>query len=146
MAVAVGLAVWLMAELDWPHGYWLALTLTLVLRPFDDETLQKSWQRALGTVGGALLAVALAAVLPLWATLAAVGVCQVLSLAYTLQADYTRQVVLLTPVVVLLGSSGSPDAIVAERAVYTVAGALVAVAISLALARYDRTHPKEVSG
>jgi hypothetical protein len=143
MAVAVGLTVWLVALLDWPHGYWLALTLTLVLRPFDDQTLKKSWQRVLGTVGGVLLALALATVLPLWGVVLAVGACQVLSLAYTVQADYARQVALLTPTVVLLGSSGSPDAVAAERALYTIVGALVAVAISLALARYDRLHPKE---
>ena len=143
MGAAVGLTVYAVGVLDWPHGYWIALTLTVVLRPFDDQTLQRSWQRVLGTIGGVVLAVVLAAVLPLWAVGAAVAACLVLALAYIMLADYPKQVVFLTPGVVLLGSA-SPGALATERALFTVAGAALAGAIAVALAWYDNRRTKEI--
>ena len=137
MAVAVGAVVFLVQLLEWPHGYWVALTLTVVLRPFDDQTRALARQRVLGTVGGVLLALLLATLLPVAVVAVALATCLVLTLAYTMVGDHARQVVFLTPSVVLLGSTGSAGAIAAERALYTVAGALVAVGIALALTSWD---------
>lgn len=142
--VVVGLTVYAVAMLEWPHGYWLALTLTVVLRPFDDQTLERSRQRVLGTIGGVVLAVVLAALLPLWAIGLAVAACLVFALAYIMLGDYAKQVLFLTPSVVLLGSA-SPGALATERVVYTVAGALLAGAIAVALAWYDRRRTKKES-
>ncbi|PKQ23851.1 MAG: hypothetical protein CVT65_05980 [Actinobacteria bacterium HGW-Actinobacteria-5] len=142
MAVAVGLTVYAVDVLAWPHGYWVALTLTVVLRPFGEETLQRSWQRVLGTIGGVVLAMVLAALLPLWAAGVALGLCLVLSLAYTTLGDYPKQVLFLTPSVVLLGSA-SPGALATERALYTVTGAVLAGGIALALAWYDSRRTKK---
>ena len=61
MAVAVGAVVYLVGAWDIPHGYWMALTLTVVLRPFDDQTRRKSLQRVVGTIGGVVLSLLLAA-------------------------------------------------------------------------------------
>ncbi len=135
MAVSVGAVVYLVAWWQVPHGYWVALTLTVVLRPFDDQTMSKAGQRVLGTIAGALLALVAATLLPLWALLALLAVSTVLSLAYAIGQDYTRQVMFMTPAVVLLGSAGSsPGLIASERALATVAGALLAAAIALGLA------------
>ncbi|MFT4110251.1 FUSC family protein [Propionicimonas sp.] len=143
MAVAVGTAVGTVALLDWPHGYWLPLTLSIVLRPYDDETLRRSWQRVVGTVAGAILAVMLSLVLPLPWVAVAVGACLVLALCYLVMADYSRQVVFLTPVVVLLGSAGSLGGVAAERVIFTVLGAVLAGTIALGLAWFDRRRLKE---
>ncbi len=142
MAVTVGSAVYAVGVLAWPHGYWIALTLTIVLRPFDDQTLKRSWQRVLGTVGGVILALLLAGLLPLWAIGVALGACLVLMLAYTVQGDYPKQVLFLTPSVVLLGSA-SPGTLAAERALYTAVGAILAGVVAIALAWYDTHRPKE---
>lgn len=137
MAVAVGAVVYLVGLFDLPHGYWVALTLTAVLRPFDDQTMKRSSERVLGTIAGALLALLAAIVLPLWALLVLLVASTVLSTAYALAKDYTRQVLFMTPAVVLLGSAGHPFEIASERALATLAGALLAAAIALGLATFE---------
>ena len=138
MAVAVGAAVYLVGLWDLPHGYWVALTLTAVLRPFNDQTMKRSSQRVLGTIGGALLALVATTLLPLWALLVLLVAGTVLSTAYALSRDYTRQVLFMTPAVVLLGSAGNSAGLLAsERALATLVGAGLAAAIALALATFE---------
>ena len=137
MAVAVGLVTYLVLALDIRHGYWVTLTLTVVLRPFDDQTRTAAWQRVLGTLGGVLLAVLIAALLPLWAIAAILAVCMVLMIGYATIGDYTRQVVFLTPMVVMLGSAGDPGLIAAERALATITGAILAGLIGVGLVWLD---------
>ncbi|HEY3339395.1 MAG TPA: FUSC family protein [Propionicimonas sp.] len=145
MAVAVGVVVYFVGSLDLPHGYWVALTLTAVLRPFDDQTMQRSRERVLGTIAGALLALAATLVLPLWALLVLLVVTTVLSTGYALTKDYTRQVLFMTPAVVLLGSAGHPFQIASERALATFAGALLAAAIALGLATFENRRTAAAS-
>ena len=143
MAVSVGAVVYLVGLWDLPHGYWVALTLTVVLRPFDDQTMKKSTQRVLGTVAGALFALIAAVFLPVWALLVLLVLSTVLSAAYALKPDYTRQVLFMTPAVVLLGSAGHPLLIASERAIATLAGALLAAAIALGLATFENRRTVE---
>ncbi|MFZ0529840.1 MAG: FUSC family protein, partial [Propionicimonas sp.] len=138
MALTVGPVVYLTQALGLPHGYWMALTLTVVLRPFDDQTWRKAWQRILGTLLGVVLSLLLAATLPLWAIVIALGATMVLTIAYSAQGDYLRQVVFLNPAAVLLGSTASVGAAATERVIATVAGALLAGAVALLLAKYDQ--------
>lgn len=135
MAIAVGASIAVIGVLQWPRGYWIAMTLTVVLRPYDDQTRVRSWQRIAGTVGGGLVALLLASVLPDWAIGVAVLICMVLYLSYVVLGDYTRQVVFLTPTVILLASVGPLGQTVAQRVGYTAAGAVVAIAIAAVLAR-----------
>lgn len=144
MALAAGGVVYAVAALQVPHGYWIALTLTIVLRPFDDQTWSRSWQRIVGTLAGVVLALLLAALLPLWAMAIALGVCLVLTLAYTVQDDYVRQVMFLTPTVVLLAAPSGVGVIASERAVATIVGALLATAVALLLAWYEKRKAKTV--
>jgi hypothetical protein len=141
MATAAGLVTFLVLAFDVPHGYWVALTLTVVLRPFDDETRTKAWERLVGTFGGILLAVLLAALLPLWAIAVALAACLVLMTAYALRGDYTRQVLFLTPCVVLLGSPGDLGLVAADRALATLAGAVLAALIAMAMVIVDSRKP-----
>ena len=145
MALAVGAVVYVVGVLELPHGYWVALTLTVVLRPFDDQTMKRSTERVLGTIGGALLALGATHVLPVWALLALLVVSTVLSTSYALTKDYTRQVLFMTPAVVLLGSAGHPFQIASERALATLAAALLAVAIGLGLATFDNRRASGAS-
>ncbi|MCA0296348.1 MAG: FUSC family protein [Actinobacteria bacterium] len=146
MALSAGLVVYLVGVWDVPHGYWVALTLTVVLRPFDDQTMTRASERVLGTIAGALLALVAALLLPLPALLVLLMGCTVLSFAYAMKGDYVRQVLFLTPSVVLIGSAGGNAALLAsERALATLAGALLAAGIALALARFDTHRRVEVS-
>lgn len=147
MAVAVGLVTYLVLALDIRHGYWVAMTLTVVLRPFDDQTRTAAWQRVLGTLAGVVLAVLIAALLPLWAIVAVLAVCMVLMIGYATIGDTIRQVIFLTPTVVLLGSAGDPGLIAAERALATITGAILAGLIALGLVWFEtrREAGSEVS-
>lgn len=135
MAVVVGGTVAAIGLLQWPRGYWIAMTLTVVLRPYDDQTRIRSWQRIAGTVGGGLVALLLASVLPDWAIGVAVLICMVLYLSYVAVGDYTRQVIFLTPTVILLASVGHLGETVVQRVGYTAVGAIAAMAIAAILAR-----------
>ena len=145
MALAVGAVVYLVGIFELPHGYWVALTLTAVLRPSDDQTIRRSSERVLGTIGGALLALLATTVAPLWALLVLLVASTVLCIGYALTKDYTRQVLFMTPAVVLLGSAGHPFLIASERALATLAGALLAVAIGLGLATFENRRASGAS-
>ncbi|MGB7961990.1 MAG: FUSC family protein [Propionicimonas sp.] len=138
MAVAVGISLFLVIHFGVPHGYWVALTLTVVLRPFQDETWRAAAERVLGTFLGVLLSLVLAALLPRWALLLAVWVAVVLMAAYAVQGDYVKQVAFMTPAAVLIGSGGSPVAMASDRVVMTLLGVLVAAGIALGLSWFDR--------
>ena len=138
MAVAVGLTVLVVLHWEVPHGYWIAMTLTMVLRPFGAETRRLARQRVAGTLAGALVALALAALLPPWAALAAAGLLLVLMVGYAVLDRYGPTVACSTPFIVLLGAGGGGVAalgLAVERVGATVVGAVVAAGIALALAR-----------
>jgi hypothetical protein len=143
MAAAVGLALYLVIVMHVPHGYWIAMTLTIVLRPQGAETKLVVRQRVVGTVAGAVLALAIGLLLPSWALVATLIMLMVATVAYALLADYARQVMFMTPMIVLLGagtSSGRAE-VAAERVLATLVGAVIAAGIALALAHYERDHP-----
>lgn len=126
-AIAVGLAIWVVLEFQVPHGYWSAMTLTLVLRRVREDTSSTARRRVVGTMLGALLALFLALVLPTWAAAVLLGVLLVGVVGYALARNYTMQVACLTPMIILLGSaSGGAAQLAAERVLATVAGALAA--------------------
>lgn len=138
MAVAAGGVVFAVLALDLRHGYWVALTLTVLLRPVHSETWRAAGQRIAGTLGGTVLALVLASFVPLWGLAIALLVCAVLMLAYALIGDTTRQVLFMTPTVVLLGSAGQVGTAAAERVVATLLGCLLAGALALLLAGYEK--------
>lgn len=146
MAVAVGIASFLVIHFGIPHGYWVALTLTVVLRPFQDETWRAAVERVLGTFVGVLLALAVAALLPQWGLLLAMWVSVVLMAAYAAQGDYVKQVAFMTPGAVLIGSGGSPVVIASDRVVMTGLGVLVAAGIALGLSWFDRWRAAQQTG
>lgn len=137
MAASVGVVVYFVQLYEVPHGYWVAVTLTVVLRPLHDLTRTKARQRILGTVGGVVLALILAWLLPVWGVMLALAACLVLMTSYALLGDYVRQVVFLTPAVVLLAPAGGVGLIAAERALATLIGTLLAGALALLLERAD---------
>jgi len=57
MAAAVGVTTLDVIALDVPHGYWIPMTMTMVLRPVGSETRRIAYQRIAGTVLGAVLAI-----------------------------------------------------------------------------------------
>ena len=112
-----------------PHGYWIVLTILIVLRPDYAGTIYRGVQRAGGTVIGAGLGVATALLLHVGtaALVAAIGVT--MTVAYAVFAvNYLLFAVFLTDFVVGL------LALLGETAEQTVAFRLIGTGVGAALA------------
>ncbi|WP_043589499.1 FUSC family protein [Geminisphaera colitermitum] len=119
--------------LDWPHGYWLPLTIMVVLQPDYGTTRARAAQRLAGTVAGSLLASGLLWLrLPAGVELGVIAVC-VFLFCYLVRRNYAVAVFFVTVFVVLLmEASGAQTAGVAlERTGATLAGGLVALGAAI---------------
>lgn len=147
-AVATGLAMVVCGRAGVSHGYWLVITLALVLRPVPGETSASARDRTIGTVAGTALGIAAAVLLPLGWVLGFLVVCLALTLAWAFAQDLLRQTLFNTPIVVLVGSSGvgaSPVGIGAERVALKLLAAVAAVLLAALLHRWDApTDPAAV--
>jgi uncharacterized membrane protein YccC len=128
-----GVAFFLQAGL--PHGYWLPLTMVIVLQPDYGATRLRASQRALGTLAGSVVASAL-----LWLqlpppVLMLATAATIFGFAYYLKQHYARAVFFVTLMVVLLTEAHNPVtlAFTLERLGSTVAGAVLALLGSLYL-------------
>ena len=134
------------AWLGIPHGYWLGLTLIVVMQPDYGSTRQRAAERVLGTLLGSVLASTLLFLkLPHFLLLTAAGVNAFL-FALFLKRRYDIAVVFLTLMVVLLTEIGGPVdwRLTIERVVLTLAGgglALVAAHFFWPSWEKDRFQP-----
>jgi uncharacterized membrane protein YccC len=108
MAVLTMLAVALYKGFHIPRGYWIALTIMVVLQPDYGSTRQRAAERIGGTLAGSLLASALLWIrLPLWL----LDICAALTclgFAYFLKRDYGKAVFFVTLMVVLITETTTP--------------------------------------
>ena len=123
------------------RGYWVPLTLLVVLRPDFAATLQRAVMRVLGTIVGLLIATALVHWLPggdAWRVVL-IGVLA-FGMRFAGPGNVALSAVCLSGlVVVLLEISGVPArSTVENRAVATLAGGALAVAALLALPTWER--------
>jgi uncharacterized membrane protein YccC len=129
-AVCLSLALALSRLLQLPHGYWLPMTVAIVLRPDFAATVNFGLLRVVGTVLGLLLTTALLRVIPdqPWAHLALMAaLC--MAFRYLATAHYGIAVAALTgAVVVLLSFEGvDPGVAVVDRVINTALGSGVAL-------------------
>lgn len=142
MAAATALVVYLLTLHEVPHGYWIVMTLTILLRPYAHETTNKARQRVVGTIVGAIGALVLAVLLPPAAAFGIATLLFVLLIAYTVTDNYALAIACATPFIVLLGAGGGLDStveVIVQRVLATIAGALIAGVIALAVARQTRS-------
>jgi uncharacterized membrane protein YccC len=102
----LGVAVFKIA--NWPHGYWLPLTMIIVMQPDYGSTRLRAAQRVLGTLAGSV-----AASLFLWWQLpfgVIAGACgvTVFGFGFFLKRNYAVAVFFITLVVVLLTEVHAP--------------------------------------
>jgi len=108
MAVLSMLAVALYKSFAIPRGYWIALTILVVLQPDYGSTRQRAAQRIGGTIAGSLLASAL-----LWIKmpLPLVDVCAAMTcfgFGFFLRRNYRLAVFFVTLMVVLITETTAP--------------------------------------
>ncbi len=131
-----------------PYGHWLTITLVLTMQPYFGLTWLRALERIGGTVAGGLVAAALAFVLhgPL-AMAAALFPLAMVSLSLR-TVSYALYITTLTPMIVLLVEFDLPGTsqttIALMRALYTVAGGLLAVASCFVL--WPSFEPARVEG
>jgi uncharacterized membrane protein YccC len=129
-----------------PHGYWLGLTLVVVMQPDYGSTRQRAAERVLRTLLGSVLASGLLFLhLPDAALLAAAALTPFF-FALFLKRRYDVAVVVLTLMVVLLTEIGGPPSwqLTFERLASTLAGgglALLAAHIFWPAWEKDRFQP-----
>lgn len=142
LSAAVGAALALGRVLPYEaHGYWIVLTIALVLRPNFSITQQRQKDRLLGNLTGCVLAAALlAAEPPAVLLLAAIFVANTVAHAFvTLRYRYTATagcvIVLLQ---VHLTGSGAGEVTMLARVLDTVLGGLLSIGASHLLPSWER--------
>lgn len=128
MAVSTTAALLVMHALEVEHGYWATLTCLVILQPHGAATWAKAVQRVLGTMLGALVAVAVASMVHgHQAVIAFVFVFIVAGMAL-LPLNYGAFSVFLTPAFVLLAELHQSAANLPwMRVVNTLIGATIAL-------------------
>ncbi|MGW1157433.1 FUSC family protein [Streptomyces sp. NPDC002513] len=101
LALCIGLAQTLVSLVAVPRSYWVALTVTLVLKPDFGSVFSRAMLRAVGTVAGLVVAaVVLAAFPPGWWTVAALAVLAPLIPALS-PRGFGHQTAAMTPVILV---------------------------------------------
>jgi hypothetical protein len=128
VAMAVGVAIYRIAGFD-DHGYWVPLTILFVLKPDPDQTTERIFMRAAGTVVGLVLATLLGEVLTNDLIPVVIVLTLAAALSYALLAiEYALFTTAVTVYVVLLTDAlgASPFDAAGERALGTLLGIVVA--------------------
>ena len=113
------------------HTYWVALTVTIVVRHRISDSLVRAFERAIGTIGGVGLAMLLfpwspspPAIIAMIAVLAALR-------PVLRNANYTAYAMTMTPLVMLLLDLGQPPslAVMLDRLFATIIGCILSLTL-----------------
>jgi len=116
-----------------PHGYWVAVTMLMALRPLPDQRRRTLVERLVGTLLGAVVAFAAVVLLPTSAALALAALCLLLLIWYSMGGAYLMQTLTLTPMMLVfasLGDRGRGIELTVERVGFTVVGFLLACLVA----------------
>lgn len=130
------------------HGYWVAVTLVVALRPLPEQRSDTLRGRLLGTLFGAVIAFLVILVLPVPLAAAVAVVCLFLLAVYSMGGAYFMQTLFLTPMLLIFTTLGDAEkglVYTGERVVYTIAGVGVGVAAAFVLDRWDRSAAEPVT-
>ncbi len=109
VAVVTTIAVALTELLELKRGYWVTITVIVILQPYTGVTLTRAVQRVLGTVLGALLAAALGAYFHDPRAILVIATVFVACCVALLPINYAAFSVFLTPTFVLLAEASAGD-------------------------------------
>lgn len=147
LGLATAAAILIERRMELPNGYWVAMTVLLVLRRGGTETIMRGVQRIGGTLIGAGAATLIAALMRPDATALLVLITAAAWCAYAVQwVNYGAFSVSVTSYIAfLLSLDGLPEADVAgHRIIATLLGGLIGI-IALGLARLGR-HAVRLTG
>ena len=141
VALAVSTGLWIAASLPYmSHGYWIVLTIVIILKPNFSTTKQRLQDRLIGTIIGCILtALILHFVHDTMGLLAALFVASVASPAFNyIKYRYTAvaatvQILMLLNMLVPAGHHG----VVSERLIDTTIGVMIAIVFSFVLPSWE---------
>ena len=127
VGITAAVAVTVVRALGLSHGYWVTLTVIILLQPYTPATVVKTVQRIGGTTLGALVAAGIATYVDApWAIMTLVAVLAGMSAAF-LQLNYGLYSLFLTPTFILLTELHSHDVTLPKvRVMNTVLGGTLA--------------------
>lgn len=109
IAIMTSIAVAITEVLHLDHGYWVTLTVVVILQPFAAMTRQKALQRVAGTILGGMVAAGLSALFQdAIGVLVLIAIFTMLCVAL-LPLNYGAYAVFGTPAFVLLAESSAGD-------------------------------------
>ena len=120
-------------ESIWPlhHGYWVSITVVIVVQRNLQTALTRTFHRAAGTVLGVLLISLLLLITPpIWALLLIIAALSAVR-PILLETNYTAYAAVMTPLVILLLDFGQDPswAAVVDRLAATLAGCFLALTL-----------------
>ncbi|MET4147631.1 FUSC family protein [Arthrobacter sp. UYCo732] len=133
---------------DIPHGYWIAVTVLMALRPLPDQRRETLNGRLIGTLLGAAVALLAVLFLPVWGAVIVAVLCLFCLVWYSMGGAYLMQAMALTPMLLIfasLGDVGRGFELTIERVIFTVIGIAAAVVVALLLRRWE-SRREVVSG
>lgn len=130
---------WSLAN-DVPHGYWIAVTVLMALRPLPDQRRETLNGRLIGTLLGAVIAFLVVLFLPTWAAVVVAALFLFMLIWYTMGGAYLMQALALTPMLLIFASLGDVERgieLTLERVIFTVIGVGAAILLALLLRRWE---------
>ncbi|WP_183509954.1 FUSC family protein [Paeniglutamicibacter cryotolerans] len=137
--LCAGIMFWSLA-FDIPHGYWIAVTVLMALRPLPNQRRETLNGRLIGTFLGAIIALLAVLFLPVWGAIIVAVLCLFFLVWYSMGGAYLMQALALTPMLLIFASLGDIERgfeLTIERVVFTVIGIVAAVLIALVLRHWE---------
>ena len=123
-----------------PHGYWVAVTVVMALRPLANQRRETLNGRLIGTFLGAIIALLAVLFLPIWGAVIVAVICLFFLVWYSMGGAYLMQALALTPMLLIFASLGDIEKgfeLTIERVIFTVIGVIVAILLALLLRRWE---------
>lgn len=139
LAILTAIAAYISIAIDWKHtGAWFILTIAVVFQPYLKDSLQRTWQRAAGTILGVVAAFLIHLAIPWSIALTLLGFALIMLSLFVMtnpRYPYWAFVALLTPGIVLVASTADTFGQTNfARLIATLAGAGLAFLAELLLA------------
>lgn len=102
LALAMSMGIGIYKYFHIPHGYWIAMTVMIVLQPEFGATIKKALDRLKGTISGAVFGSLLFLIpMPFWMNVSIVALCSLLMTFYLLR-NYAIAAFFITIMVIAL--------------------------------------------
>lgn len=129
LAVVASIAVALSESLQLKRGYWLTITVVVMLQPYTSATTNRALQRVLGTMLGAILTALLGAAFHDPRAILVLSFFSAAACIALLPMNYAAYSIFLTPTFVLLAESAGGDwHLASTRVINTLLGGALALA------------------